>query len=65
MRPDKHLPGFRQTVQWFCVGDMMRKILLAAVVVAGALAPGLALADAREDVVSSLTRCAALTDDRQ
>ncbi|HKB96409.1 MAG TPA: hypothetical protein VKB94_06130 [Rhizomicrobium sp.] len=43
----------------------MRKILLATVVVAGALAPGLALADAREDVVSGLTRCAALTDDRQ
>jgi len=27
--------------------------------------PGLALADAREDVVSGLTRCANLTDDRQ
>ncbi len=34
-------------------------------VAAGALAPGLALADARDDVVSGLTRCANLTDDRQ
>jgi hypothetical protein len=43
----------------------MQKIFLAAVVMAGALSPGSALADAREDVVSGLTRCAALTDDRQ
>ena len=43
----------------------MRWLILAVVVGAGAVAPGAALADAREDVVSSLTRCAQLTDDRQ
>jgi hypothetical protein len=43
----------------------MRKVIFSVLVAGGALAPGLALADAREDVVSSLTRCAALTDDRQ
>ena len=43
----------------------MRKVILAAVAACGAMAPGLALADAREDVVAGLTRCAALTDDRQ
>jgi hypothetical protein len=43
----------------------MRKVIFAAVAVAGVLTPGLALADAREDVVSGLTRCAQLTDDRQ
>ncbi len=43
----------------------MRKIVLGALVVGGALTPGLALADAREDVISGLTRCAALTEDRQ
>ena len=32
---------------------------------AGALAPGLALADTREDVIAGLTRCAVLADDRQ
>ena len=43
----------------------MRKVILAAVTACGALAPAAALADAREDVVTSLTRCAQLTDDRQ
>ena len=43
----------------------MRKVILAMVVTGGALAPGLAWADAREDVVSGITRCAHLTDDRQ
>jgi hypothetical protein len=43
----------------------MRKVILAAVVLSGALAPAVALADAREDVVAGLTRCAGLTDDRQ
>jgi hypothetical protein len=43
----------------------MRQMIFAAVAVGGALAPGLALADAREDVVSGLTRCASLSDDRQ
>jgi hypothetical protein len=41
----------------------MRKVILAMAVLAGA--PGLAAADTREDVVAGLTRCAALTDDRQ
>jgi hypothetical protein len=49
----------------FCVGDTMRKMILAAAVLGGALVPGVALADAREDVVAGLTRCAALADDRQ
>ncbi|HWM60604.1 MAG TPA: hypothetical protein VNN98_00560 [Rhizomicrobium sp.] len=43
----------------------MRKMILAGAVLGGVLAPGVALADAREDVVSGLTRCAALADDRQ
>jgi hypothetical protein len=43
----------------------MRKMILAIVVMGGALAPGLAWADAREDVVAGITRCAHLTDDRQ
>jgi len=43
----------------------MRKAIFAALAVGGALVPGLALADAREDVVSNLTRCAQLTEDRQ
>ena len=43
----------------------MRKMILAGVVLGGTLAPGVALADTREDVVAGLTRCAALTDDRQ
>ena len=30
MRPGEHLPGLRQTVQWLCVGDAMRKVILAA-----------------------------------
>lgn len=43
----------------------MRFILLASLLAIGAVAPGLAMADAREDVVRSMTRCAAYTDDRQ
>jgi hypothetical protein len=43
----------------------MRNVILAAAVLGGALVPGLAFADTREDVVEGLTRCAALTDDRQ
>ena len=43
----------------------MRKTIFAMAVAGGALAPSLAWADAREDVVSGLTRCANLTDDRQ
>jgi hypothetical protein len=41
----------------------MRKLVLVGLVVCGALSP--AMADPREDVVSGLARCAALTDDRQ
>ncbi|MCX7280811.1 MAG: hypothetical protein NTX21_04500, partial [Alphaproteobacteria bacterium] len=48
--------------QW---GNAMRKAIFAALAVGGTLVPGLALADAREDVVSNLTRCAQLTEDRQ
>ncbi len=43
----------------------MRKVIWAVVAMGGALAPGLALADAREDVVAGITRCAHLADDRQ
>lgn len=43
----------------------MRKLLVAAVLAGGTMVPGLALADAREDVVHGMTRCAAITDDRQ
>src|SRR5438067_13647330 len=65
MRTSRHLSAMRRWVQWLCVRDTMRKMFLAALVVGGALTPGLALADAREDVISGLTRCAALTEDRQ
>jgi hypothetical protein len=43
----------------------MRWTIFALAAASGALMPGLALADAREDVVAGLTRCAGLTDDRQ
>jgi hypothetical protein len=43
----------------------MRWTVFVLAAASGALMPGLALADAREDVVSGLTRCANLTDDRQ
>jgi hypothetical protein len=43
----------------------MHKIVLAALAAGAALAPLPVLADAREDVVNSMTRCAALPDDRQ
>src|SRR5580692_10028377 len=46
-------------------GDAMFKMILAGMVAGSALAPLPVLADAREDVVSSMTRCAGLTDDRQ
>jgi hypothetical protein len=39
--------------------------MAAAVLAGGAMMPSLVLADAREDVVHSMTRCAAITDDRQ
>jgi len=39
--------------------------LFAAMLAIGAGAPGMVLADAREDVVRSMTRCAAYTEDRQ
>ena len=42
----------------------MQKAVLAAVVAGLGLAPVPVLADAREDVVSGMTRCASLTDDR-
>jgi hypothetical protein len=46
-------------------GGMNMRYLLIAVTAGAVLAPGLAFADAREDVVRGLTRCAALADDRQ
>jgi hypothetical protein len=46
-------------------GRGMRKVLFAAMLAIGAGAPGMVLADAREDVVRSMTRCAAYTEDRQ
>jgi hypothetical protein len=65
MCPDKHLPGLWQTVQWICVGELMRITVLAALAMGVVLAPDLAWADAREDVVTGIARCAHLTDDRQ
>lgn len=41
------------------------RYLLIALAAGAALAPNLAFADPREDVVAGLTRCAALADDRQ
>jgi hypothetical protein len=46
-------------------GDVMHKVVLAALVAGSALAPLPVLADAREDVVNGMTRCAGLTDDHQ
>jgi hypothetical protein len=43
----------------------MRKVLFAAMLAIGAGTPDLGLADAREDVVRSMTRCAGYTEDRQ
>jgi len=43
----------------------MRRVILAAVVLVGALVPGVALADPREDVIAGISRCAGLADDRQ
>jgi hypothetical protein len=69
MPSGKDLPDLGQTIQWLCMGFGMRKTTLVMTVAAGALATGLgqspAFADAREDVVAGLTRCANLTDDRQ
>ena len=46
-------------------GDDMRKMIFLGFAATAALLPALALADARQDVVSDLARCANLTDDRQ
>ena len=43
----------------------MHKAVLAALVAGAGMAPAPALADAREDVVNAMTRCASLSDDRQ
>jgi hypothetical protein len=43
----------------------MKNTVLWVVMACGALVPTLALADAREDVIAGVTRCAVLTDDRQ
>ena len=42
----------------------MRRMIIA-MAAGAALTPAAALADAREDVIAGVTRCAALTDDRQ
>lgn len=44
---------------------MRKTIILAAAAASCGLMPGVALADAREEVVTGLTRCANLTEDRQ
>lgn len=44
---------------------MRDRMILAAGLAAVALAPMPALADARDDVLSGITRCAGLSDDRQ
>ncbi len=49
-------------VSW---GFEMHKAVLAALVAGAGMAPAPALADAREDVVNAMTRCASLSDDRQ
>jgi hypothetical protein len=46
-------------------GNAMHRAVLAALVAGSALVPLPVLADAREDVVNGMTRCAGLTDDRQ
>ena len=43
----------------------MHKAALATLILGVGLAPAPVLADAREDVVNAMTRCASLTDDRQ
>lgn len=43
----------------------MRNVIAAALLVLATGTPGLAWADAREDVVRGMTRCAGYTDDRQ
>jgi hypothetical protein len=43
----------------------MHKLVLAALIAAAGLTPAPVLADAREDVINGMTRCAALADDRQ
>src|SRR6185437_15422155 len=63
------LPDLRQEIQ-SVLGSMsskerMRQVLFVGMLAIGAGAPGMVLADAREDVVRSMTRCAAYTEDRQ
>jgi hypothetical protein len=47
------------------LGVYMHRAVLAALIAGTALTPAPALADAREDVINGMTRCASLTDDRQ
>jgi hypothetical protein len=47
------------------LGVEMHKAVLAALIACMGLAPSPVLADAREDVITGVTRCAALADDRQ
>src|SRR6185437_4654039 len=55
------LPDLRQEIQ-SVLGSMSSKERMSQVLFVGMLAIG---ADAREDVVRSMTRCAAYTEDRQ
>jgi hypothetical protein len=47
------------------VGEKTMRKLVIAMAAGAVLTPVAALADAREDVIAGVTRCAALTDDRQ
>jgi hypothetical protein len=46
-------------------GEKTMRKLVIAMAAGAALTPCVALADAREDVIAGVTRCAALSDDRQ
>ena len=63
-----HLPGLWQAVQcflWTVFGGYDAQGDIAALIAGAALSPLPVLADAREDVVNGMTRCAGLADDRQ
>src|SRR3954470_11862190 len=65
MRSGWDLRFYSSKFNVFRAGDAMRKAILAIAMMGGALAPGMAWADAREDVVGGIARCAHLTDDHQ
>ena len=57
--------GFAAGTSMASWGPMMHKAVLAALIAGAGLGPAPVLADAREDVVNGMTRCASLSDDRQ